>query len=132
MSKVTRANIEELTAFLPVFAPPCEEPSGHMILPGSNSDVHQLPYMRYDESVSEFFQLVAGPPWDEFEYDPAVCAGRLRIAGAIEQANLPELAELLKYCERGERFCDGHWMAMIREGYVYRILCRLDAIGKDM
>ena len=32
---------------------------------------------------------------------------------------------MLTFCVRGERFCDGHWAAMIEGGQVRRLLERL-------
>jgi hypothetical protein len=32
---------------------------------------------------------------------------------------------MLTYCVRGERFCDGHWAAMLESGRVVAILRRL-------
>jgi hypothetical protein len=44
---------------------------------------------------------------------------------------------LLTYCVRGERFCDGHWDAVLRSGRITAILHRLavlktsDQIARD-
>ena len=35
---------------------------------------------------------------------------------------------MLTFCVRGERFCDGHWAAMIEGGQVRRLLERLKEI----
>ena len=35
---------------------------------------------------------------------------------------------MLTFCVRGERFCDGHWGAMVREGRIGAILHRLQQL----
>ncbi|MBT8050227.1 MAG: hypothetical protein KJN61_07450 [Gammaproteobacteria bacterium] len=44
---------------------------------------------------------------------------------AIQKADLNEIKTMLTFCVRGERFCDGHWGAMIENGSVGQILLRL-------
>ncbi|MFN8413162.1 MAG: DUF6508 domain-containing protein [Anaerolineales bacterium] len=39
---------------------------------------------------------------------------------------------MLTFCVRGERFSDGHWGAMIEEGYIRRLLERLIEINSTM
>jgi hypothetical protein len=46
-------------------------------------------------------------------------------AGGIEDADLATLRELLTWMVRGERFCTGHWAAMLSGGHLRRWLHRL-------
>ncbi len=43
----------------------------------------------------------------------------------IESMDLPTLKALLTYCIRGERFCDGFWISLLREKTFARILKRI-------
>jgi hypothetical protein len=38
---------------------------------------------------------------------------------------------MLTYVVRGERFCDGHWGAMVEGGQVRRLLQRLAELGSE-
>ena len=44
---------------------------------------------------------------------------------AIAAASFAQIKTMLTYCVRLERFCDGHWAAMIRDGRIAAILQRL-------
>lgn len=128
MRSPARLDIEALVAFLPMFTPPFDEALARQVVPESDGSTVYAPYIVYDESISEFFRLVGKPPWGGYAYNIADCERQFEEVGFIERASIPELAGLLMYCERGERFGDGHWSAMIREGKVYRILLRLDIL----
>jgi len=45
---------------------------------------------------------------------------------AIAAASLAEIKTMLTFCVRGERFCDGHWGAMVSKGRIGAILRRLE------
>jgi hypothetical protein len=38
----------------------------------------------------------------------------------------------LTFCVRDERFSDGHWAQMMQEGYIRRLLERLNAIKSEL
>ena len=44
-------------------------------------------------------------------------------------ATLSRIKTMMTYCLRGERFCDGHWDAMIGDGHIRRLFERLDVIA---
>ena len=46
----------------------------------------------------------------------------------IRAASLAQIKTMLTFCVRGERFSDGHWAQMIEEGYIRRLLERLNEI----
>jgi hypothetical protein len=50
---------------------------------------------------------------------------------SIETATLSQIRSMLTFCVRGERFSDGHWEQMIREGYIRRLLERLNVIKSE-
>ncbi len=43
----------------------------------------------------------------------------------VKTASLAQVKTMLTYCVRGERFCEGHWAAMIEQGHIRRLLERL-------
>ena len=47
---------------------------------------------------------------------------------AVETAELGQIKTMITYCVRGERFCDGHWGAMIELGHISRLLQRLSQL----
>jgi hypothetical protein len=47
----------------------------------------------------------------------------------IASADLSRIKIMLTFIVRGERFCDGHWGEMIRNGYVRILLERLKELG---
>ena len=50
----------------------------------------------------------------------------------ISRATLGELKTMLAYCVRGERFCDGHWEAILRSGRVVALLRRLAVLTETL
>ena len=49
----------------------------------------------------------------------------------IHQADLAKVRRLLTYFVRGERFCDGHWVSMVKKGYLQALIDRLQIIIHD-
>ena len=47
---------------------------------------------------------------------------------ARKSASLAQIKTMLTFCVRGERFCDGHWGAMVSEGRIGAILHRLSKL----
>lgn len=91
-----------------------------------------VPYPEYHEAVIEFFRLVSTESWLDYQYDPQDAGRVLRNEKALASASIAEIKTVLTYCVRGERFCDGHWAAMIEDGYVRQILERLIVIRKQL
>ena len=50
---------------------------------------------------------------------------------AVKSADLDQIKTMLTFCVRGERFFTGHWSAVIKNGYVRRLLERLGELGGD-
>jgi uncharacterized protein DUF6508 len=50
----------------------------------------------------------------------------------IKSASLAQIKTMLTFCVRGERFSDGHWAQMIQEGYIRRLLERLNEIKSEL
>jgi hypothetical protein len=128
---ITCARIDELLRFLPLFAQPDQrvEPEWHG-LDGEPAEDGALtmPYPTYPAEVVEFFELAGQPCWSDRGYEPAAAREMLADDQAIARAGLSDIKTMLTFCVRGERFCDGHWGAVIREGRVGALLRRLQQL----
>jgi uncharacterized protein DUF6508 len=128
----TLQEIERLTAFLPRLYSdgfvPVESWGGGKQKDGSIS----LPYPNYNPVVGEFFRLVSGDGWLDPGYDPERAYQMLKDENTIKNASLSQIKSMLTFCVCGERFSDGHWAQMIEEGYIRRLLERLNEIKSEM
>ena len=80
----------------------------------------------YDDVVKEFFEAAGQDCWMDFDYVPDRGGRRCSMdEECVRQASLDQIRTMLTYCVRGERFNEGHWGAMIEQGYVRRLLERL-------
>jgi hypothetical protein len=86
---------------------------------------------KYEQAVSEFFRAAGQDCWMDFDYVPAEAGRMLEDPDFVRRASLDELKTMLTYCVRGERFCDGHWGAMVEQGHVRRLLERLKGLRGD-
>lgn len=122
----TNAEFKELISYLPIFSEEGFEPimewSGGELLPGGARTFH---WPIYREEVREFFSLAGKECWSDFKYAEKNVNALINKPGFIENADLDQLKTILTFCVRGERFCDGHWGSMIRQGVVQRLLVRL-------
>lgn len=118
--------IEQLVAFLPRLTADGVKPVTSWGGGEKNSDgAHVMPWPRYDEVVKEFFEAAGQDCWSDVDYAPAEAGRMLMDAEAVRAASLDQVKTMLTYCVRGERFCDGHWGAMIDDGHIRRLLERL-------
>ena len=128
----TLQDLEELTAFLPRlyaegFSPIDNWDGGEKLKDGSYS----MPYPNYNHVVEEFIDAVRGP-WIDYEYNPEQAYKMLKDEQAVKTASLDQVKSMLTFCVRGERFSDGHWAHMIQQGYIRRILERLNEIKSEL
>lgn len=128
----TLQEIEELTAFLPRlysegFAPIESWSGGEKREDGSFT----IPYPNYNPVVEEFFRSAGRECWLDYGYSPEQASQMLRDETLIKTASLPQIKTMLTFCLRGERFSDGHWGAMIEQGYIRRLLERLIEIRSE-
>ena len=84
-----------------------------------------LPWPVYPPALDAFFTAASEPAWSAPDYVPARCAEALADPSRVGGADLAELRRLLTFMVRGERFCDGHWGAMLSSGKLARWLDRL-------
>ena len=129
----TLTEIEELTAFLPKlyadgFSPIDSWGGGERQPDGSIT----FPYPNYNATVGEFFGLAARECWSDYGYDPKTTGEMLRDENFVKTATLSQIKTMLTFCVRGERFCDGHWGAMVQEGYIRRLLERLNKLKSEV
>src|SRR5687767_1444703 len=128
----TLQDIEILTAFLPRlyaegFSPIDSWSGGEKLKDGSFS----MTYPNYNPVVEEFFRTVSGA-WLDYEYNPEQAYQMLRDENRVKVASLTEIKTMLTFCVRGERFSDGHRAAMIEQGYIRRLLERLNEIKREL
>jgi len=129
----TLQEIQELTAFLPQlysegFSPVESWGGGEKQKDGSIS----IPYPNYNPVVEKFFRLVSSGGWLDYEYNPEQAYQMLQDENLIKTASLSQIKTMLTFCVRGERFSDGHWAQMIEEGYIRRLLERLNQIKSEL
>lgn len=129
----TVQEIEALTAYLPRlyvegFSPVTKWGGGERQKDGSIA----LPYPQYNNLVEEFFRVAANEFWLDYEYSPEEAGKMLRDANFIKTASLSQIKTMLTFCVRGERFSDGHWEQMIEQGYIRRLLERLNEIRSEL
>ena len=129
----TLREIDELLAFLPQLTveglSPIREWRGGEKLPDG---AITFPWPAYEGVVREFFEVAGQDCWMDFDYVPQEAGRILEGRARVRRASLPEIKTMLTYCVRGERFGEGHWGAMIREGHVRRLLERLEEIRAEL
>ena len=128
----TLEEIEELTTFLPRlysegFVPIENWSGGKKQEDGSIN----LPYPNYKPVVEEFFRCAGRECWLDYSYRPEQASQMLKDENLIKTATLPQIKTMLTFCLRGERFSDGHWGEMIEQGYIRRLLERLNEIKSE-
>jgi hypothetical protein len=126
----TPEEIEGLVAFLPRlsadgFTPIKRWGGGTKIVDGTLT----MPWPEYDDAVDEFFSAASADCWCDHDYDPGEAARMLDNAEQVAAADLAQIKTMLTHCVRGERFCDGHWGAVVEAGHVRRLLERLAVLG---
>ena len=128
---ITQQRVDELLRFLPVMGKPDEDlkPKWHGLEATPDKDgVFTMPYPTYPPAVKEFFHLAGQPCWTDNGYNPEVVGESVHSGDVIASASLAQIKTMLTFCVRGERFCDGHWGAMVSEGRIGAILRRLQQL----
>lgn len=129
---LTLKDIEALTSYLPRLYAEGFSPVIHWHESEKrNNGSYSMPYPDYHPLVHEFFRVVRGT-WLDYEYDPEQAYQLLKDEQALKTASLLQIKIMLTFCVRGERFSDGHWEEMIAQGYIRRILERLNVIKSEI
>lgn len=97
---------------------------------GTNG-VMTMPYPEYDPLVKEFFGKASRECWRDYLYTASSAPMIAEDRGFIAAAGVDDLRTLLTWAVRGERFCDGHWEALIESGTIVAILERLRDLKKE-
>ena len=118
---ITKTDIEKLLEFQSIFS----QPNFKTVRGGGFS------YIDYVPELEAFYRLVTQPHWCDYQYKPEEVQEVIFSPEFIAQANLFQIKSMLTYCQRGERFCDGHRGEMIKDGVVGRILKRLTVIKEE-
>ena len=121
---LTDERVEELLAFLPML----EDPQTPVVLEWKGmgfDDTKEFPYSIYSIEIKEFFRIAAQPWWSDPDYLSYSPSDMIKDDAAIASANLDQLKAMLSWCVRDERFCSGHWEAVVRLGKVAAVLRRL-------
>lgn len=125
----TPDEIAELVAFLPRICAEGFKPVARWHGGVSDEDgVLTFPWPEYSRTAEEFFAVAGRAVWSDYAYRPEDTARMLADESLVRSASLAQVKSMLTYCVRGERFCDGHWAAMLEQGYVRRLLERLAAL----
>ena len=128
----TAADIQELVSFLPrLYAEgvsPVERWEGGV--KGEDGSV-TLPWPLYNKVVEEFFRVAARQCWMDRDYQPVEAGQMLADEEVVRKADMTQIRQMLTYCVRGERFCDGHRGAMITGGHIRRLLQRIAELASD-
>ena len=125
----TLHEIDELVSFLPRlytegFAPIRRWGGGT-----ENQDgVFAMPWPEYDPVVEAFVRVASSECWTDYDYNPESAGQLLEMDESVQSADLDQIKTMLTYCVRGERFCSGHWEAMIESGNVRKLLQRLSEL----
>ncbi|MFZ1730684.1 MAG: DUF6508 domain-containing protein [Bacteroidota bacterium] len=125
-------DITELLRFLPLlhaegFKPVKRWGGGEKLEDGAIT----MPWPEYDEAVVDFFRLAGQAVWSDYKYRPEEAGKMLADHDVMRSAPIEQIRTMLTYCVRGERFCDGHWSAMIEQGHLRRLLERLDELSNN-
>ncbi len=123
---ITKAQIDGLLGFLPLF----EVPGRRFVQTWAGGEetpdgAITVPFPEYCDDVLAFFWRAGQPCWSDFDYDPRTAHAMLSDDAFITACTLEEIKTMLTYCVRGERFADGHWERMLKEGRIAAILRRL-------
>ncbi|HWS56742.1 MAG TPA: DUF6508 domain-containing protein [Pyrinomonadaceae bacterium] len=125
--EITDADIDALLKFLPGF-----ERAGREFATwrggGREGEALTLPYPDYDGDVLEFFGLAGQECWCDFGYRAEEAWRMLGDEEALARAGLEEVKSMLTFCVRSERFGDGNWQSLLKEGRVAALLRRLAAV----
>jgi hypothetical protein len=131
-AQVTVRKIDALLAFLPAFEAPGREFVQKWVTPGGDESVPVMPYPEYHEDVKRFFKLASQEFWLDHAYDPETAGTMLADPATVAAADLAAVRTLLTYCVRGERFCDGHWSGVLKDGSVVSLLKRLRELREQI
>lgn len=130
--EITSGQIDQLLEFLPVFEGTGREFAVWRGGETNEDGIMTMPHLEYLPEVYSFFELAAQKHWVDYDYGAKSPQEILGSPGRLADATLDEIKTVLTYCVRGERFGDGHWAHLLREGKIRDVLTRLKKIRMNM
>lgn len=122
------AQVEVITAYLPALEALEGRDTARWQCPAQNAaGAITAPFPVNADLVCRFMGELEQSCLMDADYDPRQCERNLT-PEYISAASLDQLRELLTYFVRGERFCDGWWASMVRDGHVQQALRRLNEL----
>ena len=122
----SKTSIIELTDFLTLlygneFEKSKTEPKDDLISGG---------FYTYHPSVIKFFEIASQEHWKDYKYVDNFSEEMIE-PGKIEEASINQLKTIITWCDRTERFFEGHWEYVIASDIIKRVLKRLIQLNKD-
>ena len=121
---ITKKEIKELTDFLP-------------LLYDENIELSKSPkkgttdlgggFYVHHPTVNAFFELAGQEHWKDYQYVDNFSEKMIE-PGKIEEASINQLKTIITWCDRVERFVEGHWEYVIKDEIIKRVLLRLKEI----
>lgn len=82
-------------------------------------------YPNYPKEIREFMGMLVQPPWGDSSYDPSKISN---IMDSIENASFNDICWVLTAANRSERFCDGSWVAILKERKLSPVFKRIKVL----
>ena len=121
--------IKELTDFLGLLY----DENIELSKPYPNADMSDMisgTFYKYHPSVLTFFELVSQEHWKDYKYVDNFSEEMVG-PGKIEEASINQLKTILTWCDRTERFFEGHWEYVIKIDVIKRVLNRLIQLNNN-
>ena len=125
-STLNGKKIKELTDFLGLLY----DENIELCKPYPNADMSDIisgTFYKYHPYVLRFFELVSQEHWKDYKYVDNFSEEMVG-SGKIEEASINQLKTILTWCDRTERFFEGHWEYVIEIDIIKRVLNRLNEI----
>jgi NDP-sugar pyrophosphorylase family protein len=125
---ITKKEIKELTDFLPLIY----DNKIELSKPYRNADMSDMisgGFYKYHPSVLTFFELASQDHWKDYQYVDNFSEKMIE-PGKIEEASINQLKTIITWCDRMERFFEGHWEYVIENDIIKRVLKRLIQLNK--
>ena len=122
----SKTSIKELTDFLTLlYGNEIEksktEPKDDLISGG---------FYTYHPSLIKFFEIASQEHWKDYKYVDNFSEEMIQ-PGKIEEASINQLKTIITWCDRVERFVEGHCEYVIENGIIKRVLKRLIQLNDE-
>ena len=121
---ITKKDIKELTDFLPLLYDKNIKLSKS---PGRGKTDLVSGFYVYHPTVNTFFELASQEHWKDYKYVDNFSEEMIK-PGKIEEASINQLKTIITWCDRVERFVEGHWEYVIKDDIIKRVLLRLETM----